>query len=104
MFPYVLSETFSQRELVSIILKEISHEKADTDTSLRDICLSSSNQILDAGFTKALVTLQIEHKVDLMRVIMLHYAVLRSKSALDQFSEGLSTLGVLGSIRQNPNI
>ena len=73
--------------------------------SLREVCLSEIDLIVDAGYTKPLPLVTINNnKVELMRTIMLHYALLRSKSAIDQLAEGLSALGIIEAMKLHPEL
>ena len=72
---------------------------------LREVCLSEIDLIIDAGYTKPLPLVTINNnKVGLMRTIMLHYALLRSKSAIDQLAEGLSALGIIEAMKLHPEL
>ena len=73
--------------------------------SLREVCLSEIDLIIDAGYTKPLPLVTINNnKVELMHTIMLHYALLRSKSAIDQLAEGLSALGIIEVMKLHPEL
>ena len=66
------------------------------------MCLGEPDLVLEAGYTKPL--LSISDQVLLMRTLMLYYALLRSRSVLDQLAEGLSALGVLEAMKLYPKL
>lgn len=51
---------------------------------------------IDAGYTKPLSSITLDDKGEIMRTLMLHFTLFRSKAVLDQLKEGLKALGVLG--------
>ena len=59
---------------------------------------------MDAGYTLPVTSLQLGDRGHLIQTLRLRYVLLRSKTVLDQLITGLSCLGVLESIRENPEI
>lgn len=59
---------------------------------------------IDAGYTLPVMSLQLDDREHLIQTLRLHYVLLRSKAVLDQLITGLSCLGVLDSIRENPGM
>ena len=68
------------------------------------MCLGETDLVLEAGYTKPLSLLSISDRVLLMRTLMLYYALLQSRSVLDQLAEGLFALGVLEAMKLYPNL
>ena len=60
--------------------------------------------LLSTGFNKPVMMLKLADKGNIIRVVSLHYTVLRCMAELDQLKKGLSSLGVLKIITQNPSI
>ncbi len=73
-------------------------ESAVDNESLRDICLDSMELAIEAGYNKPLVNLCSTDKSGLLQTLGLHFTIFCSKAVLDQFKEGLQTLGVLDAI------
>ena len=48
--------------------------------------------ILDAGYSKPLVTISLDCKQELTSTLMLHYTLYRNKAVLDQLKSGLKVL------------
>ena len=61
-------------------------------------------EISSSGFTRPLPCLTKEDKITLIQTVALHYVLLRSKAEMDQFCEGLKSLGVLHAIRKYPDL
>ena len=68
------------------------------------MCLGEPGLVLEAGYTKPLSLQSISDRVLLIRTLMLYYALLRSRSVLDQLAEGLSALGVLEAMKLYPKL
>ena len=58
-------------------------------------------KLMDAGYTKALL---YTHKQDMLSTLASHYCLLNVKAELDQFCEGLETLGLLAEIKNHPQV
>ena len=54
------------------------------------------------GGTSVLV--KEKDKVDIIQTMSLHHVILRSKAEIDQFCDGLQACGVLGAVRQHPDL
>ena len=74
------------------------------NNSVRAIAMEHCSTISNCGFTKPLPLLTTEDKIELVQAVSLHYVLLQSKVELDQFRDGLMTLGVLDAIKSYPNI
>ena len=68
------------------------------------MCIDQIDLITKAGYTKPLALLNLSDRPQLMRTLMLYFAVLRSKSVLDQLADRLSVLGVLEAMRVYPQL
>lgn len=73
-------------------------------STLRAVVLNDADYTIDAGFSKPIASLTMDSKNELIRVLCLHHVLLKSIAELDQFKEGLESLGVLDIIKSNPNI
>lgn len=60
--------------------------------------------LLDCGFTKPLATLKMKDVNLLVTCASLHSTLLRVKSELDQFINGLDAAHVLHAIREYPDL
>ena len=77
---------------------------APDEESLRKVCLEEVGMILEAGYTLPVSCIGMEGKPELLRTLMLHHCLLRSKAILDQLKLGLSALGVLDALSKYPTI
>ena len=78
--------------------------KAEDAQALRQVCLQAVDTTIGAGYTLPGTSLQLGDRGHLIQTLRLHYVLLRSKAVLDQLITGLSSLGVLDSIRENPGM
>ena len=77
---------------------------ADDDATLRAICLADFEITLNAGYTKPVAFITTADRDELVEIIKHHYVLYRSKAALDQLLEGLSTFGVADAARKHPQL
>ncbi len=68
-------------------------EEAPDDKALRQVCITAADTTMEAGYTKPVATITMARKQELVRILMLHYTLLRNTAVLDQLKAGLSTLG-----------
>jgi hypothetical protein len=59
--------------------------------------------LLRCGFTKPPVSIKLEDKGVIVQAISLHQSILQCKAEIDQFADGLKSLGVLSAIRRHPD-
>ena len=79
-------------------------DNAPDEPSLRKVCLKEVDVILESGYTLPVTCIGMGGKSELLRILMLHHALLRSKAGLDQLRLGLSALGVLDVMSKYPAI
>ena len=60
--------------------------------------------ILESGYTLPVTCIGMGGKSELLRTLMLHHSLLRSKAVLDQLRSGLSALGVSDAMSKYPTI
>ncbi len=77
---------------------------AENDAEIQVSCAIDEAQSLlsEAGFFKPLIRLTMEDKSKLTSVLISYHCMTKVKAAMDQFVEGLESLGVLEWIRSNP--
>ena len=78
--------------------------KAEDAQALQQVCLQAVDTTIGAGYTLPVTSVQLGDRDHLIQTLRLHYVLLRSKAVLDQLITGLSCLGVLDSIRENPGL
>ena len=66
--------------------------------------MDACDALLECGFTKPLLKLTLDDVSQLINSATLHSTLLRIKSELDQFLDGLNQAGVLHSIQQYPDL
>lgn len=81
--------------LLSPQLSEAKEEKR-----AQEIAMRACDVLLECGYTKPLSTLKAIDVTQLIKNVTLHSTILKIKSELDQFIDGLNEAGVLHSIRQ----
>ena len=77
---------------------------AQDATTLQSVALEGIDYIADAGFTKPVTLLKLEDREEVILVVALHNALLKSKAELDQLIEGMSVLGVAEMVQKYPAI
>ena len=60
--------------------------------------------LLETGYHKPLSTLTVTDVPMLCNALRSHHGIIKVKAELDQFCEGLETLGVLQSVKKHPNL
>ncbi len=56
------------------------------------------------GFCKPTTKLSLNDRPSIVQTITLHFVLLQSKAEIDQYVEGLKSLGVLDVIREHPGL
>lgn len=69
---------------------------------LRKVAMANIDLILECGWSKPVLSLQLGQKEELKRVLCLHHVLLKSKAEMDQLREGLATLGVADIMKKHP--
>ena len=75
-----------------------------SEGELQDIVASNYDLLCECGWTKPSVLVKEKDKVDIIQTMSLHHVILRSKAEIDQFCDGLQACGVLGAVRQHPDL
>ena len=78
-------------------------QSSSSNAELQKICESHLDVIIDSGYTLPLQTIELDNKQRLIKALMLHATILRSKAVIDQLRNGLSCLGVLDAIVKYPH-
>ena len=60
--------------------------------------------LLSTGFRKPLCSLAMEDKECLRSVLLDYHCLLKVKAEMDQFAEGLKSLGVLDMLKRHPDL
>ncbi|KAL5469173.1 hypothetical protein EMCRGX_G030387 [Ephydatia muelleri] len=66
-----------------------------------DIAIS---YLAECGYTQPISTLQWKMKDDIVSTLIDYHLILKVKACMDQFCEGLETLGVGSIVRKNPSV
>ena len=75
---------------------------ANNDETLRDVCLHNVDLSLEAGYSLPVAQIQMKDKDKLIKTLLLHHVLFRSKAVLDQLMHGLTACGVLHAIQEHP--
>lgn len=59
---------------------------------------------MEAGYNKPITSICMADESDFIHTLSLHFTILRCQAVLDQFNEGLHTLGVADVMKQYPSI
>ena len=78
--------------------------EAKEDKEAQEIALNACDILVECGYTKPLCTLKLNDVSQLIKNATLHSAILKIKSELDQFVDGIDEAGVLDSIRKYPDL
>ena len=66
--------------------------------------MRACDALLECGFTKPLSQLKLDDVLPLINSVSLHSTLLKIKSEVDQFKDGLNQAGVLHSIQKYPEV
>lgn len=82
-------------------------ESVDSDEQLRSLFSDSDindNQslLLETGFRKPLSLLVCEDKASIRTIILDYHTLVKVKPELDQFADGLQTVGILDEMKKHP--
>lgn len=77
---------------------------ASDDGTLRQVCLAEADAIIESGYSKPICTITLAEKEELVRVVKLHYTLLRNKAETDQLKRGLSILGLGEALETHTNL
>ena len=85
-------------------------DQADTDKKLRDIFVINddseelSTLVTDTGYQVALTRLKVTDKESRCKLLREYYTLIKVLPEINQFGEGLETLGVLTMMRKYPDL
>ena len=79
-------------------------QSASDQRNLTEICVRETDTIIESGYTLPMTSVTMTGKEELVNTLMLHHTLLRNKAELDQLKSGLSCLGVLNAMCQNPAV
>ena len=77
---------------------------APDDKSLQDLLLNASDIVLNAGYTKPLVSTKLTDRAELTRCIALHFTLLQCVAKMDQLKKGPESLGLLQIMKVYPDL
>ena len=63
-----------------------------------------SDLLFQSGYRKPLVSLTIEDKEEVLKAMVDYHMMIKVKSAMDDYIEGLKTYNLLDKIRQSPEV
>jgi len=90
-------------QIVSCVAITLQVQSSSSNAELRNICESHLDLIIDSGYTLPVHSIEINNKQRLIKALLLHATILRSKAVIDQLINGLSCLGVLDAILMYPH-
>ena len=61
---------------------------------LKSVLMDAADLLVDCGFIKPLMSVNLTDRPGIIKAITLHYTIFRAKAELDQLRGGLNTLGV----------
>ena len=70
---------------------------AQSDAVLQDVLMRDSSMtcLVEAGYLKALTSVSVNEKNDIVTTITTFYLFVKVKAAMDQFQQGLESAGIL---------
>ena len=66
--------------------------------------MDAADVLVDCGFVKSPSCVTLQERPAVVKAVLLHYIVFRSKAELDQLRSGLQTLGVGEAMHSNPEL
>ena len=81
-------------------------DSAEGDDQLRSLFNDTDNEsiLLETGFRLALCRLTCADKEVIKSAIRDYHSLIKIKTELDQFSDGLKMLGVLQAVKEHPDL
>ena len=67
---------------------------------MREIATNQIDLLIECGFNKPLINIELSDKVNIIQTVALHKVILGSLAELSQFRDGLASLGVLDAIKK----
>ena len=58
--------------------------------------------LCETEYRKPLKKIKLEDKEEVISILLDYYLIIKHKCCLDQFGEGLQTLGILSAVQRNP--
>ncbi len=63
-----------------------------------------SDLVAETGYSKPLANVNMDNREELVNSLTLYHLMIKAKSSIDQFIEGLRNVGLLRFIRDDPEI
>ena len=83
---------------------QLNNAENDLDVQMTFYVDEAAELLMETGFKKPLKHLQMADREHLQSVLLLYHCILKVKAEMDQFREGLSTLGVLTALENNSSL
>lgn len=77
---------------------------ATTEEEIQMICGEAIDVLMGCSFNKPPSVIRLKDKTALVKALLLHHLILRSKAELDQLKEGLRTLGMADAMQSYPDL
>lgn len=77
---------------------------ATNESHMKEVASENIDLLLECGFTKPVSLLNLEDKPELIHAVTLHKVVLCSLAKFEQFCNGMASLGVAESLKQNHHL
>jgi hypothetical protein len=87
-----------------LLPKWIRNAENDLDVQMIFSIDEAADLLLETGYKKPLKLLGMSDRENLQSVLLLYHCVLKVKAEMDQFREGLSSLGVLTALQSNSSL
>lgn len=102
----VTTQTHTHTSCLHCVITVLQLQSAETD---EDVQISLAvDEVMDlllaTGFRKPLAQLGLKDVDDLVGFLLEYHLFVKVKAEIDQFVEGLTTLGFLGYLRKNPSL
>ena len=86
------------------ILLQVERAANDDDLKIVFAIDEAASFLLETGFKKPISLLGMKDKASLHASLVDFHCLIKAKAAVDQFSEGLASLNVLGMLQQYPEV
>lgn len=71
---------------------------------MQKICMDNIDLLFECGFNKPVTRIELKDKIALVHSVALQKVILNSLAELNQFKDGLESLGVAEAIRAHPSL
>ncbi len=90
--------------IMIIIIITLQIESCGDVSLLQQLCMENVDILIDCGFNKPISKCGLEDKVTIVQSVCLQMVVLNTLAELDQFKDGLSSLGVVRAIKEHSSL